>query len=273
MDDKGIALETVGGYLKRVRETLGYSLEEVSDVTKINPHYLEAIEKEDFSRLPAEIFVKGFLRSYAGFLGINEEEVIKKFIETKNIKKPFHEPPRPSISEIEKKRISIPPDKIKIFIPIGVVIVIFSLIMIFAGGNEERSAKSPSPPVEETEKIPGTPEGNIPVVATKDVKTPGIVATEGFKLKIIAKDMTWILAKIDERVTKDVLLRPGDTVVWRGAEKVVMTIGNAGGIEIEVDGKKYSNFGEHGEVIRGLVITNDGVEGWEPGETTGPESG
>ena len=63
-------METIGEHLKRVRKVCGYSLEDVARVTKINLLYLEAIENDEFSKLPGETFLQGFLRSYAKLLGI-----------------------------------------------------------------------------------------------------------------------------------------------------------------------------------------------------------
>ena len=63
-------METIGEHLKRVRKVCGYSLEDVARITKINLRYLEAIENDEFSKLPGETFLHGFLRSYAKFLGI-----------------------------------------------------------------------------------------------------------------------------------------------------------------------------------------------------------
>ena len=69
-------METIGEHLKRVRKVCGYSLEDVARVTKINLRYLEAIENDEFSKLPGETFLQGFLRSYAKFLGIKEKEIM-----------------------------------------------------------------------------------------------------------------------------------------------------------------------------------------------------
>jgi cytoskeleton protein RodZ len=68
-----------GENLRREREMRGVSLEEISSVTKISLRFLEAIEREDFSKLPGGIFSRSFIRSYARYLGLDEERVVAEF--------------------------------------------------------------------------------------------------------------------------------------------------------------------------------------------------
>jgi cytoskeleton protein RodZ len=68
-----------GENLRREREMRGVSLEEISSATKISLRFLEAIEREDFSKLPGGIFSRSFIRSYARYLGLDEERVVAEF--------------------------------------------------------------------------------------------------------------------------------------------------------------------------------------------------
>ena len=68
-----------GENLRREREMRGVSLEEISSATKISLRFLEAIEREDFSKLPGGIFSRSFIRSYARYLGLDEERVVTEF--------------------------------------------------------------------------------------------------------------------------------------------------------------------------------------------------
>jgi len=65
----------VGAYLRKEREKRGLTYAQVTEKTKIRPHILEAVEKEDWEHLPAPVFVRGFVRSYARALGISEDRV------------------------------------------------------------------------------------------------------------------------------------------------------------------------------------------------------
>lgn len=68
-----------GENLRREREMRGVSLEEISSATKISMRFLEAIEREDFSKLPGGIFSRSFIRSYARYLGLDEERVVAEY--------------------------------------------------------------------------------------------------------------------------------------------------------------------------------------------------
>lgn len=72
-------MSAFGESLRREREMRGVSLDEISSATKISLRFLDAIEREDFSKLPGGIFVRSFIRSYARYLGLDEERVVADF--------------------------------------------------------------------------------------------------------------------------------------------------------------------------------------------------
>jgi transcriptional regulator with XRE-family HTH domain len=71
-------LESIGSLLKRRREELGLTLEEIAQSTKINQKYLEAIEQDRFDILPANVYGKIFVASFARQLGVTQEELEPK---------------------------------------------------------------------------------------------------------------------------------------------------------------------------------------------------
>lgn len=75
-----------GEALREIRERLGLSLEDVSSCTKVTKTALRALEEENFDLLPPWIYVKGFLRAYAGMLKLDAEEVIRTFEERYRLK-------------------------------------------------------------------------------------------------------------------------------------------------------------------------------------------
>src|SRR6266498_3884435 len=66
----------VGEFLRRERELRHISLDDVAERTKISRRYLEAIEESRYDRLPGETFVRGFIRSYAKFVGLDPDETM-----------------------------------------------------------------------------------------------------------------------------------------------------------------------------------------------------
>src|SRR5205809_6092886 len=73
-------MSVFGDRMRRELEMRGVTLEEISESTKISKRALQALEEEDFDLLPGGIFNKGFVRAYARFLGIDEEQAVADFV-------------------------------------------------------------------------------------------------------------------------------------------------------------------------------------------------
>lgn len=74
-------MPTFGQRMKRERELRGVTLDDIAESTKIGKRNLQALEDEDFHKLPGGIFNKGFVRAYAKYLGINEEQAVADYLE------------------------------------------------------------------------------------------------------------------------------------------------------------------------------------------------
>lgn len=84
---KSVGTLTLGEKLKRIRSDRRMSLHEVSKNTRIQVKYLEYLEEGRYEKLPAEVYVKGFLRNYADFLGVDDQALIKLYEKERGIKK------------------------------------------------------------------------------------------------------------------------------------------------------------------------------------------
>ena len=73
---------TLGEKLRQAREERGISLTEVAEQTRISTHYLESIERDDYKPLPGGIFNKGFVKSYAKFVNVDEAEALADYART-----------------------------------------------------------------------------------------------------------------------------------------------------------------------------------------------
>ncbi|HVQ36645.1 MAG TPA: helix-turn-helix transcriptional regulator [Pyrinomonadaceae bacterium] len=71
--------ETIGEQLRQAREERDVPLREVSDQTRISIHYLEAIEANEFNRLPGGIFNRSFVKAYARYVGMDEKKAIEDY--------------------------------------------------------------------------------------------------------------------------------------------------------------------------------------------------
>ena len=71
--------QTLGEKLRQARETRGISVSEVAEQTRISPLYIQSIENNDYKPLPGGIFNKGFVKSYAKFIGVDEHEALADY--------------------------------------------------------------------------------------------------------------------------------------------------------------------------------------------------
>src|SRR6185369_11249664 len=70
---------TLGEKLRQAREERGISISEVAEQTRISPHYIDSIENDDYRTLPGGIFNKGFVKSYAKYVGVDEQEALQDY--------------------------------------------------------------------------------------------------------------------------------------------------------------------------------------------------
>jgi len=100
---------TLGERFRKIRSDRRISLSEVSRATKIRVKYLEAIEEGAYDRLPAEVYVKGFLKSYAGHLGVPEEAILKLYERERHIQKNLGRVGNDSVHPSAPVRFSVVP--------------------------------------------------------------------------------------------------------------------------------------------------------------------
>ncbi len=116
---------TLGEKLKKIRSEYRISLNEVYKQTKIQVKYLEYLENGEYEKLPAEVYVRGFVRSYAQFLGTDEEVLVKMYERERNIQKNLK---KEQFQEQTKSTFNFPHFIVtpKLFIVSGVIVVALS---------------------------------------------------------------------------------------------------------------------------------------------------
>lgn len=72
-------MESIGQYLRRIREEHGLSVGEVARLTRISPGYIQALEENRLEKFPGEVFARGFVRAYGRCLGLDEEDTMTRF--------------------------------------------------------------------------------------------------------------------------------------------------------------------------------------------------
>jgi transcriptional regulator with XRE-family HTH domain len=130
--DKIRAMESPGKYLKTERELRGLSREEVAESTKIREHFLKAIEEDRYELLPPGLYLRGFLTAYARYLGLDPNDVVRryqKYLEELTISK---ERPLEPQKPVLHKRVSFPSmrDKLYVILAILLTMILFAAFFI-----------------------------------------------------------------------------------------------------------------------------------------------
>ncbi|MFQ5992214.1 MAG: helix-turn-helix domain-containing protein, partial [Nitrospiraceae bacterium] len=149
-----IKRESLGDFFKQVRETKGLTLEEVALKTRIQPDYLRALEDENFAKLPDQVFAKGFVRTYARSLGLDEDDALNRFGESAGAfydKLAEREQLRQKQAEDERQRKT---NRKVVLATVGVALLGFVLLF----SREEPIVVSPSPTI-----MPEPPAVSAPV--------------------------------------------------------------------------------------------------------------
>ncbi|HOW60858.1 MAG TPA: helix-turn-helix domain-containing protein [Candidatus Moranbacteria bacterium] len=113
---------TLGERMKKIRNERRLSLAEISKSTKIQSKYLEYLEEGEYMKLPADVYVKGFIKSYATFMGLDDIGLIKQYQREKGIHKNIKK-----ISDDDKNNIPI---KFSSFIITPKIIIISAIILV-----------------------------------------------------------------------------------------------------------------------------------------------
>jgi cytoskeleton protein RodZ len=138
-------MESFGEKLRKTRENLTYSIEQAARDTNISKRYLIALENEDFSFFPGETYLKGFLKNYADYLGLDGDELVNIY---KNMK--IQEQPIPLDQLLENKGERIP----RLFVilgllaAVGAVIAVLLIAQPFSGGETTQTAANETPAAE-----------------------------------------------------------------------------------------------------------------------------
>jgi cytoskeletal protein RodZ len=93
-------MQTVGSFLRQEREAKGMSIEEVARATRVPMSSVERLESDQFDELPGEVFVRGFMKSYARAVGIDADEVLARYTASRRVAwvtpLPISSPTRPA---------------------------------------------------------------------------------------------------------------------------------------------------------------------------------
>jgi len=242
---------TISSELKAHRERRKISLKQISADTRISLRHLQSLEEGRFDDLPGGMYNRAFIRAYCEALGIDQAKMLRRY-EAEVLPRPA--PPADR---------SVPPShSVKIH-----PVIIWSLVFIisatgiflkrkliadifspyFSNTNDSRSNNLP---------IPSDLKENSSGIAVEtahalqsSVNTP-MPLTPPFSLEVAVKEECWIEVTQDDRIVFSKLLAPGETQTFTANRELKLVVGNAGGIDMKINGRSVKPLGKTGEVVR-----------------------
>jgi cytoskeletal protein RodZ len=237
----GKNLFSFGRYLQSIRLEKKIGLEKVSEETRIAIGNLQLIEKEDLEALPAEVFVRGFLRAYARAIGADGNEAVRLY--QARLKMEDELAGAGSVSE----RSSLKP-----WLDLALsVIALLCLVALSLYGVSYFQNRVHMPETAETHAVSEDSKAvtsqEKPV--TKTQKGSPTQPPEKWVLKITAVENTWVKLIIDNTDAKEYNLSSGALLEVEAAVGYNLLIGNAGGLKLKLNGEPVPISGKIGEVV------------------------
>jgi cytoskeleton protein RodZ len=247
-------MSTLGIRLRELREAKGVSLDDIARSTRVGRRHLEALETDSWAELPAPVFVKGFIRAYCDFLDASPDEALGVYREaTGESAKP--ERVQSILRSGPSRRAGPLVISLVLFIALGASL--FALRLGLKSSPPSAPATSASAR-SDTASVPSSasiPAATAPVIQTQPVPVSAADAKPAAqRLVIHAVEPTWIRVQVDDGQVSEELLPAGAGREWTAARRFVLTVGNAGGLEIDLNGKRMPALGARGAVIQKLVL-------------------
>jgi len=273
---------SLGGHLRALREARGGSLEDMARSTRVGIRHLEALEEERLADLPSPVFVRGFIRAYCGFLRESPEAALA-FYEAlageRAAMQAASAPPRPRTTWAPSSVLV----GLALLVILAIALIVVNLTVKRTGGTSvaapamDVSAATPIPPpaaapvavhAETPRAAPAPARAAAPPVSTPaamPAPTPAPAVARSAagpqRLVIRAVDATWIRVQPDEGRATEELLPAGASREWSAERRFLVTIGNAGGVEVALNGKVLPPLGPKGTVIQRLELPQGPASG------------
>jgi cytoskeletal protein RodZ len=224
-------METPGQILRAEREQRKLSVKDIARRLHLNPDYLTAIEQDDYSRIPAEVFTKSYLRMYAGELGLDGDYIIKLYEKRSDSTAPAEEE-QPVLESLLKEKIQSIKINRTTVIATAAVLILVAAFFIFREKDSQETAGNATT----EERVTQGP-------------SPGEEAARKLTLEIIAEEITWVWVRPDGGEPREWLLRKGQHVEVTAEKFFRLKVGNAGGTRLVLNGEDLGVAGPRGKVV------------------------
>ena len=282
----------LGSRLRAARERRGVSLRQISGATKISVSALEALERNDVSRLPGGIFSRAFVRSYASEVGLDPDEAIQDFLaQFPRDVAAEHHPPSDAAEdhdaiESERRTASTFLRLTMISVPLAAAVVYFGIAgrptppAGQAPASEVRSqadspapaaippastatepvaeASAPAPPVKRAPPAGGSVK---PAVATPQAQPTSQAAptdardedAQRLTIELTVTAPCWMTATVDGEKKIERLLETGERQTLEVARELSLTAGDAAAVKMTINGVDARPLGRKNEVVTARI--------------------
>jgi transcriptional regulator with XRE-family HTH domain len=245
-----------GEELRRSREVREVSLESIAAATKISVRYLTALEKGDYSRLPAPVFTRGFIRAYAGYLGLDPDEMVNGYLSEVGVVSG-----RPAETVAEPRR-KAPRPASRVSLAVGsllAVIAVLTVIGIWKIRPRSRGVPRRTPAAQQPAIPPNIREVRAPSGPAAGISAPSTAVdpNAGVSLGLLLEADCWMELFGDGRLIFSGLLRKGESRHFETRHDFRLTLGNARAAKITVNGRAIAPLGAAGEVVRDFRIDSE----------------
>jgi cytoskeleton protein RodZ len=281
-------MASIGETLRRERQRRNLELDQVSRELKISPRLLEAIEEENFDRLPGGVFAKSFVRQYARMLGLDEDEAanevqraltpaaVPQFAASGGAKKTaslpeFYVPKVEAWQHVRDTRSSWSSPLAALGL---VVVVMLGCSLIYGWWQRQRHPvtlaaapavqrqQQPAPPPRnaEPDPKPAAPAPQASAASAAAAETPAVSGEPAaVKVELTAAEPVWVSARSDGKYMFSGTLKANETRTVEAANTVLLRLGNAGNVTITLNGKPIGEVGPKGQV-RTVQLTSGGFQ-------------
>ncbi len=284
------ALKQFAEDLKRAKEEKELTLQQIFSKTRIDQKFLRAVEEGNFEIMP-QVYVRAFIKEYANAVGLNGEEELRKYDDIRLGKSSSGEEEQSTSEEKREEFYSEPKTRGKKVVTfedntapievskknpqgviIGSILGVFAIVILIglyyylfeAKANDIVIEKPYQPDTSERYKETVVGEKYVEKEETVDSTeessdVPSSKTYSGeLKLELSAHATTWIRMKIDDVKNQEFTLTPNTILSFKGEKKFEILIGNAGGLELKLNGEKLNFKGKPGE-IKKIMVDSKGI--------------
>ncbi|MBV8197334.1 MAG: helix-turn-helix domain-containing protein [Candidatus Eremiobacteraeota bacterium] len=235
------ASEALGERFRAAREARGISLSQAGEAIRIRSLYLAAIEEENWSTIGAPVYIRGFLRTYARFLGLDPEEAVAEFNRTQ---------PAFAAQPAEPRRLERGAAPVWLSSALlwtaGTIAVLLIAFVVFTELTLPRRTVVQTVPLETPSTMAATPQ--TPPAPAHPSPAAFAGADGANSLALVLSGPSWLRVTVDGNVSMEGTFPAGTAKTFHGKSALVR-IGNAGAVEIYVDGKDLGKLGKSGDVV------------------------